>query len=319
MLFDIEQKPRILLIGCDGQLGWELRRACASLGEVTGTVGPRTERVPTAGIELDLSDQGSLRDLMSELKPDIVLNAAAYTAVDRAEDEKDIATALNGVVPGVLAREAERHKALLVHYSTDYVFDGSSETPYLTTDKPSPANVYGRTKLQGEEAIRAIGGWHFILRTSWLYAARGNNFLLTMLNLMDQKRPLTVVNDQYGAPTWARSVAEVTAQIIAQSRAGGQEWMRPRIGTYHVTAGGRCSWFEFAQAIVRHYCRGEYEHGLKPVASADYPTKAARPANSVLDCRAIQSQFGISMEHWSDSLARVMEDIKTSVYAPRNG
>lgn len=305
-------RPRILLIGADGQLGWELRRCFASLGDVTCTIGPVSAARAIEGVELDLSDHGAIRRLMGEVKPHVVLNAAAYTAVDRAEDDVELATAINGVAPGVLARESARLNAWLVHYSTDYVFDGTLGRPYLPGDAPSPANAYGRTKLQGEEAIRAIGVRHFILRTSWLYGPRGNNFLRTMLQLIDAARPLTVVSDQYGAPTWARNVAEVTAQIMAQGRAMGQDWLLEKAGTYHVTAAGQCSWFEFAQEILNAYQGPDYAPGLKAIPASEYPTKAIRPPASVLDCSGLMETFGLGLTDWSESLARVMEEVASS-------
>lgn len=301
-------RPRILLTGADGQLGWELRRCFATLGDVTCTVGPVPPPVPVPGEVVDLADHTAVRRLMTGVKPHIVLNAAAYTAVDRAEDETDLATAINGIAPGVLAREAARLNAWLIHYSTDYVFDGTLDRPYTPGDAPSPANAYGASKLQGEEAIRAIGGKHFILRTSWLYGPRGNNFLLTMLQLADAARPLTVVDDQFGAPTWARNVAEVTAQIIGQGRAMGDDWLQEKAGTYHVTAAGKCSWYDFAREILNAY-KGDYEPGLSPVPSSGYPTKAKRPPASLLDCTSLRDTFGLELTDWSEALERVMEEV----------
>jgi len=311
----VTDRPRILLTGADGQLGWELRRCFSTLGEVICTVGPAKTSPPVPAETLDLSDHAGIRRLMAEVKPQIVLNAAAYTAVDRAEDEVDLATAINGIAPGVLAREAERFNAWLVHYSTDYVYDGTLGRPYHPSDKPCPANAYGKTKLQGEEAIRAIGGRHFILRTSWLYGARGNNFLRTILKLVDTGRALTIVDDQYGAPTWARNVAEVTAQIMGQGRAMGESWLRERCGTYHVTAAGRCSWYEFAREIVDAYLGEDYAPGVRPIGSDEYPTKAKRPPASVLDCSTLEERFGLALEDWSESLARVMEEVASAKLA----
>lgn len=305
-------RPRILLTGADGQLGWELRRCFSTLGDVTCTVGPAKTSPRLPAETLDLSDHAGIRRMMADVKPQIVLNAAAYTAVDRAEDEVDLAAAINGIAPGVLAREADRYNAWLVHYSTDYVFDGTLGRPYRPSDKPSPANAYGETKLQGEEAIRAIGRRHFILRTSWLYGARGNNFLRTILQLVDARRALTIVDDQYGAPTWARNVAEVTAQIMGQGRAMGEDWLRERCGTYHVTASGQCSWYEFARDIVAAYLGEDYGPGVKPIKSDEYPTKAKRPPASLLDCSTLTENFGLALEDWSNSLARVMEEVASA-------
>lgn len=311
----LADRPRILLTGADGQLGWELRRCFSSLGDVTCTVGPVKTSPPVPAETLDLADHASIRRLMAEVKPQIVLNAAAYTAVDRAEDEVELARAVNGIAPGVLAREARRYNAWLMHFSTDYVFDGTLGRAYVPSDKTCPANAYGSTKLQGEEAIRAIAGRHFILRTSWLYGARGNNFLRTILQLVNAGRGLTIVDDQYGAPTWARNVAEVTAQIVAQGRAMGPDWLQERCGTYHVTAAGQCSWYEFACDIVATYLGQDYGPGVKPIKSADYPTKAKRPPASVLDCSSLMDTFGLALEDWSKSLARVMEEVASTKLA----
>ena len=209
----------------------------------------------------------------------------------------------------MLAREAAaRYEALLVHYSTDNVFDGELDRPYSPSDPPRPANTYGHTKLQGEDAIRAIGGPHLILRTSWLYGSRGNNFLMTVLDLVDAGRPIAVVSDQFGAPTWTRSVASATVQILSLARVAGAAWMRERFGTYHMTAGGRCSWYEFAAAILERYREGEYE--LAPQSTSSYPASAGRPANGVLDCGGVRRAFGIVLDDWRISLERVMEEVR---------
>lgn len=307
MLYDLSTRPRILLIGADGQLGWELRRTASPLGEVFATVENAPRRRAVSGQLLDLADQGAIRRVTAEVKPHVILNAAAFTHVDQTERELAVATEINGTAPGVLAREAERHGALLVHYSTDNVFDGELDRPYRPADPPHPANAYGRTKLQGEESIRAVGGNHLILRTSWLYGARGNNFLTTVLDLVDAGRPLSVVSDQFGAPTWTRSVAAATVQILALARAAGAAWMEERLGTYHLTAGGRCSWYEFAEAILERY--GERGHELAPQATSKFPATAGRPANGVLDCGAVREAFGIVLEDWRVSLDRVMEEV----------
>ena len=307
MLYDLSSRPRILLIGADGQLGWELRRSASPLGQVFATVENEPRRRAVSGELLDLSDPGAVRRVTGEVKPHVILNAAAFTDVDQTERELAVADAINGTAPGVLAREAKRHDALLIHYSTDNVFDGELDRPYRSTDPPRPANAYGRTKLRGEQAIRAVGGAHLILRTSWLYGARGSNFLTTVLDLVDAGRPLSVVSDQFGAPTWTRSVAAATVQILALARAAGAAWMGERHGTYHLTAGGRCSWYEFAQAILDR-C-GEPDHELAPQATSKFPASAGRPANGVLDCGAAREAFGIVMEDWRTALDRVMEEV----------
>ena len=307
MLHDLSARPRILLIGADGQLGWELRRTVVPLGDVIATVENEARRRTVSGELLDLADHGAIRRVMGEVKPHLVLNAAAFTDVDQSEREPALATAVNGVAPGLIAREAARYEALLVHYSTDNVFDGQLDRPYRPSDPPRPANTYGRTKLQGEEAIRAIGGPHLILRTSWLYGARGNNFLMTVLELADAGRPISVVSDQFGAPTWARAVAAATMQMVSLGRIAGADWMRERYGTYHLTAEGRCSWYEFAAAILERY--EEQGIALAPQPSAAFPASAGRPANGVLDCSAVRDAFGVALEDWTVSLDRVMEEV----------
>ncbi len=308
MFHELAERPRILLIGADGQLGWELRRTASPLGDVIATVENDSRRRNVSADLLDLADHGAIRRVVADVKPHVILNAAAFTDVDQTEREPALATAINGVAPGVLAREAARYEALLVHYSTDNVFDGELDRPYSPSDTPRPANTYGHTKLQGEEAIRAIGGPHLILRTSWLYGARGNNFLMTMLALVDAGRPLSVVSDQFGAPTWTRSVASATVQVLSLARVAGATWMRERFGTYHLTAGGRCSWYEFAAAILERYREGDYE--LTPQSTSGFPASAGRPANGLLDCAAVRRAFGIVLDDWKASLDRVMEEVR---------
>ena len=317
MLYELAERPRILLIGADGQLGWELRRTASPLGDVIATVENDSRRRNVSGDLLDLADHGAIRRVVAEVKPHVILNAAAFTDIDQTEREPAIATAINGVAPGVLAREAARYEALLVHYSTDNVFDGELDRPYSPSDPPRPANTYGHTKLQGEDAIRAIGGPHLILRTSWLYGSRGNNFLMTVLDLVDAGRPISVVSDQFGAPTWTRSVASATVQILSLARVAGAAWMRERFGTYHMTAGGRCSWFEFAAAILERYREGDYE--LAPQSTSSYPASAGRPANGVLDCVAVRRAFGIDLDDWRISLERVMEEVREVRRPPGGG
>ena len=315
MLYELAERPRILLIGADGQLGWELRRSAAPLGEVVATVENDSRRRNVAGELLNLADHGAIRRVVAGVKPHVILNAAAFTDIDQTEREPAMATAINGVAPGVLAREAARYEALLVHYSTDNVFDGELDRPYRPSDAPRPANTYGRTKLQGEEAIRAIGGPHLILRTSWLYGARGNNFLRAVLDQVDASRPISVVSDQFGAPTWTRWVASATVQILALARVAGSAWMRERFGTYHLTAGGRCSWYEFAAAILERYQARDFE--LAPQSTWGFSASAGRPANGVLDCAAIRRAFGIVLDDWRLALDRVMEEVRE--VRPREG
>lgn len=284
--------PRILLTGSNGQVGWELARSLSTLGEV----------VATTSQSLDLTDPDAIRRAMAEVRPRIVVNPAAHTAVDRAESEPDKARALNAVAPGILAEEAEKLGALLVHYSTDYVFDGSGDTPWREDGAPCPLNVYGATKLEGERAIRDRCRRHLIFRTSWVYGARGANFLLTMRRLMRERPELKIVADQVGAPTWCRSLAEATAQVLAQadSPARGADKPEPW-GVYHMTNAGETSWHGFAEAI-QAMDAPETPARLLPIPSSDYPTPARRPLNSRLNNGKLERVFGLRLPHWRDAL-----------------
>lgn len=285
----------ILLTGVKGQVGWELRRTLAPLGQVTAV-----DRA-----ELDLSDLETIRAKVRALKPQVIVNPAAYTAVDRAEREAGQARAINAVAPAVLAEEAKRCGAILVHYSTDYVFDGSKPGPYVEDDAPNPLNVYGATKWEGEEAIRASGARHLILRTSWVYGRRGQNFLLTMQRLMREREELKIVADQIGAPTWSRLIAEATAQILAQCLSPARGADRPAPwGTYHLTCGGATSWYGFAQAIAES---GGVTTRLIPIPASDYPTPARRPANSRLDNGKLARTFALRLPDWRETLALCLQ------------
>ncbi len=280
----------ILLIGRNGQIGSELGRLLKPLGAVTAP-----DRA-----QLDLASPDSIRRAVREAEPAMIVNAAAYTAVDKAEEEPDLARAINGVAPGILAEEARRLGAPLVHYSTDYVFDGNSPRPYTEGDAVNPLGVYGRTKLAGEEAIAAVGPAHLILRTSWLYSLHGNNFLLTMRRLAAEREELRVVADQHGAPTWARWVAEATAAMLKDH---GD--LADKSGLYHLTASGETSWHGFAEAIVeRLRAAGEPVKAgrVVPIDTAEYPTPAQRPARSVLDCTKVRETFGIDPPDWRAQL-----------------
>lgn len=279
---------RILLTGVNGQVGWELRRTLAPLGEVHAL----DRRA------LDLSDPDAIRATVRALRPQLIVNPAAHTAVDRAESEPELALAINATAPGVLAEEAARLGAGMVHYSTDYVFDGAKHEPYLESDAPNPLNVYGRTKLAGEEAVRASGAAHLILRTSWVYGLRGRNFLGTILRLAQERDELKIVADQIGAPTWSRVIAEASAQILAQ-----RDW-RERSGCYHLTAGGETSWHGFAGAILEATGSSIVP---APIATADYPLPALRPAFSLLSNDRLFAAFGLRLPAWRDSLALCLE------------
>jgi dTDP-4-dehydrorhamnose reductase len=290
---------RILLTGRDGQVGWELNRTLAPLGEVIA---------PDRG-KLDLGAADSITRAVREARPAVIVNAAAYTAVDRAESEPELAMRVNGVAPGILAEEARRLGALLVHYSTDYVFDGTEVRAYLEDDAPAPLNEYGRTKLAGERAIRASAGAHYIFRTSWVYAARGSNFVRTILRLARERSELRIVDDQIGAPTWARAIAEMTAQVLSGVEAGNA---RERAGLYHFTAAGAVSWCGFAQAILdraQSTCPDMSIPRLVPIPSSEYPLPARRPRNSRLDTSRLAAAFGLVPQRWDDMLGQCMQEV----------
>lgn len=291
----------VLLIGSTGQVGWELRRTLLPLGQVFAANRP----------ELDLSSADSIRAVVRDAAPSLIVNAAAYTAVDRAEQEEELALAINGTAPGILAEEAKRRDIPLVHYSTDYVFDGTATRPYTEDDAPGPLGAYGRSKLAGERAVGAADGAYLIFRTSWVYASRGSNFLLTMQRLAREREELRVVADQRGAPTWARSIAEATAAVLARCGVPGDiGFLAERAGIYHMSAAGETTWHGFASAIVD----AMREHGGKvlagkvtPIATADYPTPAARPAYSILDNSKLSGTFGISLPDWREQLALCLD------------
>ncbi len=290
----------ILLTGASGQVGWELQRTLASLGRV----------VAPSHAELDLARPDTLAAAVRDIKPDLIVNPAAYTAVDKAESEQELAYAVNAEAPLALAKEARRLGITLVHYSTDYVFDGSQTGAYAETDKPRPLGVYGASKLAGEELVQASGADHLILRTSWVYGLRGKNFLLTMQRLARERDKLSVVADQFGAPTWARSIAEATAQMLALWLAPGAtpDDRRRLSGIYHLSCGGRTSWHGFAEAILQDMqARGEKTPALKAISTAEYPTPAQRPANSVLSNEKLQKTFGIRMPAWEHALALCLD------------
>lgn len=283
---------RILLTGKNGQVGWELQRALAPLGEV----------VAVDRQVLDLAAPDSIRSVIRDVKPQLIVNPAAYTAVDKAESEPDLAQAVNGTAPGIMAEEAKRIGAALIHYSTDYVFDGAKEGAYVEDDPTNPLNVYGKTKLAGEQAIRASGAAHLILRTSWVYGARGNNFMLTMLRLASAREELKIVADQIGAPTWSRHIAETTAQILAQRMGLWSELA----GLYHFSAGGSTSWHGFASVIVDLGGIAPKPR-LIPIPTSEYPLPATRPKNSLMSNAALAATFGLTMPDWSASLRLCMD------------
>lgn len=295
---------RILLLGANGQVGAELRRSLAPLGEV---VAATRDGMLDGGARCELADfdaPASLPTLVDRIAPEVVANAAAYTAVDRAESEPEAAFRANAQAPAALAEACAARGALLVHYSTDYVFDGAADRPYREDDPTAPLGVYGRSKLAGEQAIRASGARHLILRTAWVYAARGRNFLLTMLRLASERDVLRVVSDQIGSPTPAALIADVTAHLL---RAGAG-----RSGTWHLTASGHTSWHGFAEAIFAEALRtGLLPRApqVLPIGTDEYPTPARRPAWSVLDNSALQRDFGLPLPHWRDALPGVLASL----------
>ena len=277
-------RPTVLLTGSAGQLGFELARSLAAHGDV----------VAYDRAALDLADGGALVTTVRSVRPQLIVNAAAYTAVDRAESEPERAHAINAVAPGILAEEARRSRALLVHFSTDYVFDGTADAPYTEDAPTAPLNVYGQSKLAGERAIAATGASSLILRTSWVYGWRGSNFLLTIRRLAAERDELRIVADQVGVPNWTRALAEATAALIGR----GLPALFERVGLYHLSATGSTTWFDFARAIIGDATRPR----VVPIATADYPTPARRPAYSVLGTDKLERTFGIKLGHWREML-----------------
>jgi len=288
-------RPRILLTGARGQVGWELRRTLGCLGEV----------VALDSSAMNLADGDAVRQTVRDIAPQIIVNPAAYTAVDKAESEPERARAVNAAAPGILAEEAGRLGALLVHYSTDYVFNGSGTTPWREDDACDPLNVYGETKREGERAIQATGCRHLIFRTSWVYGARGNNFLLTMRRLMRERPELKIVADQVGAPTWCRDLAEATALVVGQITSPASRFAQAEPwGIYHMTNAGETTWHGFAGAIQALNGTGAH---LIPIPGSEYPTPAKRPLNSRLDNDKLEQTFGVRLQDWRTALALCLE------------
>lgn len=295
----MSSRPRVLIVGNAGQVGVELQRSFAGFGEI---IGVDRESV-------DLADANQVRALVRRVDPAIILNAAAYTAVDRAESELELAHAINAEAPRIMAEEALRTNALLVHYSTDYVFDGAKQGPWTEEDTPAPLSVYGATKLDGEEAILQTGGRVLIFRTSWVYGPHGSNFLLTMLRLARQRDSLSIVSDQIGSPTTSIELARATHAVVSGVMAGQfgetEEWA----GLYHMTCSGSTSWCGFAQAIFAR--AGKLLDGkvpvVTPITSAEYPTAAKRPQNSVLSNAKLEARFGVKLASWEAALYTVIE------------
>ncbi len=279
---------KILLTGSSGQVGYELARSLQGIGEVVAV----DRKV------MDLSDLDQVRDVIRREKPGLIVNPAAYTAVDQAESEPELAHRINAEAPGLMAQEAKLLGAAMVHYSTDYVFDGSAPAARVEDDATGPLNVYGASKLAGEQAIAAAGIRHLIFRTSWVYGMRGKNFLLTMLRLAAERDELRVVADQHGAPTWSRTIADTTALVLSQAHAGGREWWVQNSGVYHLSAQGQTTWFDFTRAIVE---AAGLECRVLPITSADYPVPAKRPQYSVLSSERLMARF-CHLPDWKEAL-----------------
>lgn len=285
--------PKILIFGKNGQVGFELCRSLSYIGEISAIDID----------ECDLTNKRSILEILDSIRPSIVANAAAYTAVDRAESERDLAFKLNAEAPGIMADWANKNKSLIVHCSTDYVFDGTKKTPWTENDVPNPLNVYGESKLAGDLNIQNSGCDHFIFRTSWVYGARGRNFYLTMQKLMMAEDEIRVVDDQYGAPTWCRTIADVTALVLMQYILNRESENKDVLGVYNLTNSGKTTWYGFAKAI-REKMRLE-NNSLKladiiPISSKEYHAPARRPENSLLSCEKLQRVFGIKTPGWKE-------------------
>jgi len=291
---------KIVVLGKNGQLGWELRRSTLCLGSVIALDFP----------EIDLIHPEQTCQLIREKQPDLILNATAYTQVDRAEDEPETAQAVNGLAPGILARTAADSHAAFIHFSTDYVFDGKKGSAYVETDEPHPLNTYGRSKLAGETAVQEAGGAFMILRTSWVYSARRDSFVKKVLHWARKKDALRVVSDQIGSPTWARTLAEITTQMVVMGKDDIYNWIKGQSGLYHLGGSGCCSRFEWAKAILSLDPHPELQMAKKitPVSSAEFPTAAERPANTCLDCSLFYHRFGLQLPDWETSLKLALEE-----------
>ena len=289
---------KILQIGTNGQVGWELLRTCAPLGEVVALDYP----------DVDLSDSAGLRELVRSVKPDIIINAAAYTNVDKAESEPEKARAINATGPGVLAEEVKKINAVMVHYSTDYVFDGTKGSPYVETDTPNPLSVYGQTKLEGEQAIAASGCAYLVLRSSWIYSKHGG-FLEKVLEWARAQEIIRIVDDQISSPTPARLMAEITASLISKIEATNENWMLERKGIYHCACGSCCSRYDWAKEVLRldPNSLGKHVQKLLPASTAEFSTPAQRPLRSCLDSSKFEAIFGMKIPHWLNALELAME------------
>lgn len=297
---------KVLIVGRGGQLAWELRRTLACFGEVVAL-----DRHSEPAI--DLAEPGAVAAVVRAVRPDLIVNAAAYTAVDRAEQEPELVWKVNAEAPALLAAEAARLGVGLIHYSTDYVFPGDGAVPYREDDPVGPRNVYGRSKLAGEQAIAASGAAHVILRTAWVYGVRGQNFMKTMLRLMAERELVRVIDDQLGAPTWVRMIAEATAVLVARSLRSGVPDLADASGIYHLTCSGQTSWYGFACAIREQAVAAgllpETAARVEAIPTSEYPTPAKRPAYSVLDLSTLEERFGIAPPDWRHALELCLADL----------
>jgi dTDP-4-dehydrorhamnose reductase len=289
---------KILLFGKNGQLGWEFRRLLPILGDV----------IALDREELDLSDGHAIQKRIDDLKPGLIINASAYTDVDRSEKESELAMQINALAPGVMAERSRKLKAVFIHYSTDYVFDGSKGSPYTESDPTHPLNMYGKSKLAGEENIQQAGEAYLILRTSWVYSLRGNSFVNKVLKWSRQNRDLKVVSDQISSPTWARTLAEVTGFALAEHKEDIHAAIRERSGIYHLTGGGFTSRYEWAKQILANDPQRSEQivQSIEPASSEEFPTPAVRPLFSALDCSLFKERFGLQLPDWKETLQLAM-------------
>jgi dTDP-4-dehydrorhamnose reductase len=300
-----ENSHTILVTGANGQVGFELCKILAPLGKV----------VPVDVQDCDLTSREAIEHMMRSVRPSIVVNPAAYTAVDKAQEEQQLARSLNSDAPAILAREAKKLRALFVHYSTDYVFDGTKGEPWVESDPTAPLSVYGQTKRDGENAVMEEQGASLIFRLEWVYGVRGTNFFLRILQLAHEREELKIVNDQFGAPTWSSAIAEATAAVIAQGLQDPFEFGSQHAGIYHMAAGGRTTWFDFAKSFLAAdpLRMSQTLKNLLPIPSSAYPTPAQRPTNSVLSCDKLQRTFGIKLASWESLLNRAMSEYAGAV------
>jgi dTDP-4-dehydrorhamnose reductase len=289
---------KIVLLGKNGQLGWEFQRILPILGEV----------ISLDRKELDLCDLGAIQKNLSEWKPNLIINASAYTDVDGAEKETDLAMKINALAPGIIAEMSRKLQAVFIHYSTDYVFDGGKNALYIETDQTNPLNMYGKSKLMGEENIRQAGEAYLILRTSWVYSLRGNSFVNKVLKWSRQNKTLKVVSDQVSGPTWARTLAEITSFVLAQNKKDIFENIRERRGTYHLAGSGFASRYEWAKQILANDPEPSEQivQAIEPALSEDFPTPATRPLFSALDCSHFEETFGMQLPSWNSTLQLAM-------------